>query len=92
MKEPEVDSVEYYEYVLNLHNLIIPKLKALRDSGNGTNIIHDSNQKLSVIYGWKSLYERDKRISSLVTWREYIRSAELWMEQIAKNNFKIERT
>lgn len=72
-----------YEYVKRLHDLIIPKLQAYSNSGDGS-IIHTANHHIGVIKGWESLYNYYKDTQRLVTWREYIRTAEMWLIEKGK--------
>lgn len=73
----------HYDYVLRLHELIIPRLESTRNFGDASTI-HKANSFIGTIYGWKSLYEREHEFTDLVTWREYIRSAELWLIEKGK--------
>ena len=81
LTQEEID--KYLLETRNAHALILPKLRALANSGDGA-IIHDANSWIGRITGWESLYNYYSDLPHLVTWREYIRSAELWMIEKAK--------
>ncbi len=74
---------ESYDYVLNLHNLIVPKLEAFKNTGDSS-IIHDCNEWLNTLFGWKHIYEKDHKLTSLSIWREYIISAENYLASHVK--------
>ena len=74
--------------VKNLAELVVPKLEAVRDGGSASTI-HEANRLICMIQSWISLTERPAPTrsaeSALVTAREYIRTAELWLTELVKD-------
>lgn len=72
-----------YEDTLNLHNLLLPKLKALRDGGSG-DTIHKVNTYLTKIEFSKELYLQTKDYKYLLNWKSLLEDAEKWMITLVK--------
>jgi hypothetical protein len=81
---------EIKENVDNLLKIYLPKLEHISNTG-GASTIHEANRLISLINGWYQIALKDKELgnnrylSSIVTCREYIRTAELWLIEIAKD-------
>jgi hypothetical protein len=70
------------DYVENLANLIVPKLETI-GRGNGA-YVHRANQLITIIRGRLRLAKEIGGSScELVTCREYVRTAEMWLAEIA---------
>ena len=79
----EYDIDKEYELAINLEKIIIPKLKAISESGNSSTI-HRANNLLAVIDCSKRNAEYFKRIDYVITYKEYLKTAEEWLIDLVK--------
>jgi len=73
------------EDVDHLYDLILPRLEAVRNSGDSSKI-HRANQLIATILGYRNWAHRAQNVEAvyvLVTYREYIKTAEMWLAEIA---------
>ena len=83
------DMSELFAYSENLESLILPKLEAIRDGGNGATI-HDVNVMILKIIHSKRMAKKTRRIMHIVAYREYIRTAQMWLEKKTKELYRSE--
>lgn len=85
---------EWFQKALTYEDLIVPKLRAIYNSGDGATF-HEAANRMDVIAMWKAIYNLrlkegriDELIPAAVTFYEYIRSAEIWMCKLAGVEYK----